>query len=83
MTAETHRCIGYKILIAVVMKSSIFWDITPCRPVKADVLEEHTASVFRLKIKPSNKPELSRQQAKLGWIVKPEDGGDVFLRNVG
>jgi hypothetical protein len=27
--------VGFEVLIAVVMKSTIFWDITPCSPLKA------------------------------------------------
>jgi hypothetical protein len=31
------------------MKSSIFWDITSCSPVKVnDVSEEHIVSIFRV-----------------------------------
>jgi hypothetical protein len=28
--------VGFKVLTAVVMKSTIFWDITPCSPLKID-----------------------------------------------
>jgi hypothetical protein len=28
--------VGFKVLTAVVMKSSVFWDITSCSPVKVD-----------------------------------------------
>jgi hypothetical protein len=28
---------GYKVLTAMVLKSSVFWDITPCSPVKGNV----------------------------------------------
>jgi hypothetical protein len=37
---------GFEILTAVVMKSTIFWDITPCSPLK--VSEERIASIFRI-----------------------------------
>jgi hypothetical protein len=38
--------VRFDVLAAVVMKSSIFWDITPCRPLKSsDVSEEHVASI--------------------------------------
>jgi hypothetical protein len=39
--------LGFEILTAVVMRSSIFWDIMPCCPLKAnrrfggDILAEH------------------------------------------
>jgi hypothetical protein len=40
---------GFEVLTAVVMRSSVFWDITPCSPLKAtDVSEEHVASIFRV-----------------------------------
>jgi hypothetical protein len=26
--------VGFEVITAVVMKSSIFWDITPCNPLK-------------------------------------------------
>jgi hypothetical protein len=45
--------VGFEVLTAVVMKSSIFWDITSCSPLKVNVLEEHIASTFRSKKKPS------------------------------
>jgi hypothetical protein len=28
------NCVGYEVLTAMVLKSSIFWDITPCSPWK-------------------------------------------------
>jgi hypothetical protein len=35
---EEHQimrsCVGFKVLTAVVMESTIFWDITPCSPLK-------------------------------------------------
>jgi hypothetical protein len=40
--------VGFKVLTSVVTKSSIFWDIAPCSPLKStDVSEEHVASIFR------------------------------------
>jgi hypothetical protein len=51
------------------MKSSIFWDVTPCSLLSStDVSEEHIASIFRVE-------EIIQQE--------PDDGGDMFLRNVG
>jgi hypothetical protein len=41
---------GFDVLMAVVIKSTIFWDVRPCSPAKStDVSEECTASVFRVK----------------------------------
>jgi hypothetical protein len=28
--------VGFEVLTAVVMKSTIFWDITPCSPLKME-----------------------------------------------
>jgi hypothetical protein len=32
--ANTVILVGFEILTAVVLKTSIFWDITPCSPFK-------------------------------------------------
>jgi hypothetical protein len=42
--------VGFEVLTAVVMKSSVFWDITPCSPlkVKPDVLQDNVPSTFRI-----------------------------------
>jgi hypothetical protein len=41
---------GFEVLIAVVMKSSIFCDITPCSPIKVNRrFGEHIASIIRVK----------------------------------
>jgi hypothetical protein len=37
-----------EVLTAVVMKSTIFWDITLSSPLSIDVSEEHIASIFRV-----------------------------------
>jgi hypothetical protein len=40
--------VGFEVFTAVVMKSTTFWDITPCSPVSTDVSEDHIASIFRV-----------------------------------
>jgi hypothetical protein len=41
---------GLEVLTAVVKKSFVFWDTMPCRLLKAtSILEEHLASIFRVK----------------------------------
>jgi hypothetical protein len=37
LSMKEGREVGYKALTAVVMKSSVFWDITPCSPVKVNI----------------------------------------------
>jgi hypothetical protein len=62
----------FEVFTTVVMKSIIFWDITQCTPLKAtDVSEEHIVlATFHAGFLP-------------GPFFGPEDGGDMFLRNVG
>jgi hypothetical protein len=52
--------VGFEVLTAVVMKSTIFWDITQniCLPPAFTLIS-------------------------CSAIFDPEDGGDMFLRNVG
>jgi hypothetical protein len=39
--------VGFEILTAMVIKSSVFLDVTPCSSLKStDVSEEHVASIF-------------------------------------
>jgi hypothetical protein len=41
--------VGFEVLTAVVMRSSVFWDITPrSRWKSTDVSEEHVAFIFRV-----------------------------------
>jgi hypothetical protein len=50
--------VGFEVLTAVLMKTSVFWSITPCIPSKViDVSEEYVTSIFRVEDKPSKKPE--------------------------
>jgi hypothetical protein len=56
----THY-VGFEVSTAVVMKSTIFWDITPCSLL---------ATCFQAGF-------------LLGIFLDPEDGGDMFFRNVG
>jgi hypothetical protein len=52
---------GFEVLTAVVMKSSIFWDITPYIPLKStDISEEHFVSILR--IEEGSKKETSVKQ---------------------
>jgi hypothetical protein len=39
------KCVGFEVLTAVVMKSSIFWDITPCSLLKASLAYSSTLTM--------------------------------------
>jgi hypothetical protein len=73
------------------MKSIIFWDMTPCSPLSFNL---RFGGTYRLYLqgrrnrfsKPASKEDrLSILLATrlLAGFFDPEDGGDIFLRNVG
>jgi hypothetical protein len=41
-----ENCAGFEVLVAMTMKSTTLWDVMPKFP---HVLEELTASIFRVK----------------------------------
>jgi hypothetical protein len=53
------------------LKSSVFWDITPCSPLK---VIQRDAGIMQ---------SLLHTGFLRGLSFNPEDGGDIFLRKVG
>jgi hypothetical protein len=42
--------VGFQILIVATMRSYLFWNITPCNPLKStNVSEARVSSIFRTK----------------------------------
>jgi hypothetical protein len=81
--------VGFKVLTAVVVKSSIYWDIMACSLLKVnDVPENYAASTFRV-AEETKKPALcspcylAHAGFLLGLLFEPEDGNYIFLRNIG
>jgi hypothetical protein len=65
--------LGFDVLTPVVMRSSIFWDITPCSPLTVNrSFGKLLATCFVLYF-----------FFLLGLILELEDGGHMFLRKVG
>jgi hypothetical protein len=67
------------------MKSTIFWDITPCSSLKVN---RRFGGRWPLSSGFKNKPSsnLLANCFHAGFLLgsfHPEDGGDVFLQNVG
>jgi hypothetical protein len=75
------------------MKSNIFWDITPCSPLNVN---RRFGGTYHLHL-PGRRINRARNQCESRWqtwlcfhpdfllclLFDPEDGGDMFLRNVG
>jgi hypothetical protein len=59
--------VGFEVLTAVVMKNTVFWDITPCS---------------RMKVRAASRATSFHSCILLGSLLDPEDGGDVILRNL-
>jgi hypothetical protein len=61
--------VEFEVLTAVVMKSSIFWDITPCSPLKVKrVSRENVASIQGRRI------SQARNQIESRWQAEPSTG---------
>jgi hypothetical protein len=75
MRGATPPLAGFQTLTAVIMKSSVLWDITPCSLFKVSRLFGGTSFFCRLSL-------LIHADFLLGLFFEPEDGGDLFLRNV-
>jgi hypothetical protein len=83
---QTLLYLGFGVLTAVVMKSLIFWDTTPCSPLKVHrrfggtyYLHLHCRKYDKQEtsVKPGGKQSLCFH---MGFCFDPED---IFLRNVG
>jgi hypothetical protein len=64
---------GFGVLRAVVLKGSIFWDITSCNPLKVNRRFGGTCAISCY---------LLHAGFLLEWFYNPEDGGDIFFRNI-
>jgi hypothetical protein len=81
--------VGFEVLTAVVMKGSIFWYIIPCGPLKVN---RCFGGKYRLHLQ-SRRIRQERSQHGSGLCLlpafalvlffDPENGVDMYLRNVG
>jgi hypothetical protein len=71
--------VGFKVLTAVVLKSSVFCDITSCSQLK---VIRRFGVTCRLHLQGRRILE-AKTSMKVGLFFYPEEGGDIFLRNVG
>jgi hypothetical protein len=75
----------FEVLTAVVMKSTIIWDITPCSPLRVN---RRLGGAYRLhlqgrRINRARNHRESSWQADRGLFFDLEDVGHMLLRNVG
>jgi hypothetical protein len=91
-THTTYESVWFEVLTAVVMKSTIFWDITPCSPLSVNrrfggTCRTHLQGQKMLVRWARNQREILPPAFTLvscsPYFFDPEDGGDIFLRNVG
>jgi hypothetical protein len=75
------QCVGSEVLTAAVMKSSVFWDITLCSPLKFCRRFGGTCSLHQGRIT-SHVRNQHEAGSNPGLFFDPEDAGDLFLRNV-
>jgi hypothetical protein len=86
--------VGFEVLTAVVMKSFIFWDVTPCSLLKVD---RRFGGTFRFHLQGRIREHYVRFEVLTAMSTKsmlfvvcyfsllfdPVDGGSNFLRNYG
>jgi hypothetical protein len=74
-TAKLSAWVRFEIFTAVVMKSIIFWDVSPCSLLS---LNRRFGGTYRLLL-----ATCLLSCSCWNYFFDPEDGGDMFLRNVG
>jgi hypothetical protein len=74
---ESDLLVGFEVLTPVVMKSSVFWNITPCSPL---IIDRHFGETHRLHL--NGRGKLLYAGALLGIFFDTGDGKYIFLRNI-
>jgi hypothetical protein len=81
LARQSYFFVGFVVLTAVIMKSAIFWDITPCSPLKVN---RRFRGTCRLHLQGRNRAVLAicfHAGFLLGLFFGSEDKSDTFLRN--
>jgi hypothetical protein len=75
---------GFEVVAKVFMKNSIFWDITPCRPMKVTFRRNMSLPSTGLKSNPNKKPTWIKMSVDFQQTARcyiPEDGTFQILSN--
>jgi hypothetical protein len=74
-------CVGLEFLTPVVIKSSVFWDMTPCSPLKTNRRFGGTCRLHLQgrRIQQNSACYLLHTDFLLGLFFDSEDGDDMFL----
>jgi hypothetical protein len=83
VTEDIYLFVGFEVLTPVVMESTIFWNITPCTPLK---FNRRFGGTYRLHLygrRISRVLLATNFHAgfSLRLFIDPEKGGEMFLRN--
>jgi hypothetical protein len=82
---ELGFIIGFEAVSTLTIKSTVFWVVMPCRSEGG----RRFGGIYRHHIQSrvvEQETSICRRQASAGfvaWFTRPQDGGDIFLRNVG
>jgi hypothetical protein len=68
--------------MVVIMKSSIFWNVTACRPLKVNWHSGGTCHLHLQGQRMSQASNVLHAGFFLGPFFEPEDGGDMFHQNI-
>jgi hypothetical protein len=72
--------VRFEVFTAVTMKNVVFWDVAPCR----SCVNRRFGGTYRLHLQGIKiQRARNRLAARAGFFPTLQDGGDMFLRNVG
>jgi hypothetical protein len=86
MLGSSFYYVGFEVLTAMIMKSSIFWNVTPSSPLKVNL---HSGGTCHFHLQGRRISQARNQQSfactclhadfLLGLFFSSEGGGDMFL----
>jgi hypothetical protein len=76
-------CVRFEVFTAVTMKNAVFWDVAPCR----SCVNLRFGGTYRLRLQGriirERETSVSRWLQTAHGFFYPDNGGYMFLRNVG